>query len=204
MLSATTAGSRCSRHCAANCRLRRRLVASTTTSIASGITPSTAPSRQSRQTRASGMSRVSEYEPGRSTSSSCARPSGERCVPMRPSTVEPGKLAVRARTPQRRLKSVVLPVFGLPRTAMRGIGCRAPRSPPRSMPRPVPWVLTPSRPACLRSGSPGSSSPPRRRCRGGCCRSGRCTACRSGRRGPRTRGACPSRGAGSGRLREGP
>ncbi len=90
--------------------------------MASGSTPSSDPCRQSRHTRASGTSIESEYEPGRSTSSSSTWPAGDRCMPMRPSTVDPGKFAVRARTPQSRLKSVVFPVFGLPSTAMRGVG----------------------------------------------------------------------------------
>ena len=60
ILSATTAGCRCSSTCAANCKLRRRLVASTTTSMAFGSMPSSEPLRQSRHTRASGISIVSE------------------------------------------------------------------------------------------------------------------------------------------------
>jgi len=43
----------------------------------------------------------------------------------------PGKFEVFARTPQRRLKSVVLPVFGLPSSAMHGARPRRGRSPLR-------------------------------------------------------------------------
>ena len=39
--------------------------------------------------------------------------------PMRAAVVVPGKLEVFARAPHRRLKSVVLPVFGLPTRAIR-------------------------------------------------------------------------------------
>ncbi len=41
--------------------------------------------------------------------------------PMCASTVEPGKFAVFARSPQSRLKSEVFPTFGFPTIAMRGI-----------------------------------------------------------------------------------
>src|SRR5688572_25803405 len=44
-------------------------------------------------------------------------PSSQR--PVRTLVVVPGKLDVFARAPQSRLKSVVLPVFGLPSSAMR-------------------------------------------------------------------------------------
>ena len=55
--------------------------------------------------------------PGRSTISSSVAP--WNADPIRASTVDPGKFAVLARSPHRRLKSDVLPTFGVPTIATR-------------------------------------------------------------------------------------
>src|SRR5688572_24442547 len=84
----------------------------------------------------SGVSRLRRYSPGRSTTSIvvCASPFSEPPLlplpivarPMRAEVVVPGKFEVLARVPQRRLKTVVLPVLGLPIRATRGRRSRPP------------------------------------------------------------------------------
>src|SRR5580765_959710 len=64
--------------------------------------------------------------PGMSSISTDTWP--RRSVPVRSAVVVPGKFEVLARAPQSRLKSVVLPVFGLPTSRARsrtGVGCPA-------------------------------------------------------------------------------
>src|SRR5512145_1298236 len=58
--------------------------------------------------------------PGRSITST-PRPPASSARPRRMAVVVPGKFEVFARTPQRRLKIVVLPVFGLPTSATRAV-----------------------------------------------------------------------------------
>src|SRR5688572_30385162 len=64
---------------------------------------------------ASGEAPCSEYNPGRSMTSMDRSPTWLR--PTRIAVVVPGKFDVLARAPQRRLKSVVLPVLGFPSSA---------------------------------------------------------------------------------------
>src|SRR5690606_15997194 len=91
----------------------------------SGRRNSPVPCSTSRTMADSGLSRLTAYSPGRSTISTRVPP-GSVARPVREVVVVPGKFEVFARVPQRRLKTVVLPVLGLPTSATLGNGTGRP------------------------------------------------------------------------------
>ena len=141
-----------------------RLHASTTTSIAS-VPSTTADVRPARRGRSWLRARraLSWYRPGQieNVDDACSR--RPRRGRRGRSWSCPGKLDVLARVPQSRLKSVVLPVLGLPMSAMRAVSGRrvAHRPAPRDGLRVA--VRGRARPSTPRSRArPGCRRPPTR------------------------------------------